>query len=289
MADSERGEVLVLEPNGRAHTFISGLRSPLGIAVDSDESVLVSDSMANQIYRFGADGKLISTFGVAGTGDGEFSGAGPLDIGGDGAIYVVDIDHNRVQVFDRNGGFRFTFGKPGHFGNSAEGELYFPGGIATDTDGHIYIADTHNFRVQVFSSGGRVEVAWGRQGTWSGEFDHPFGIAVDVARNRVYVVDDHINLEGGGNRIQVFSRGGRYLGSSKVALDHPFDVAVASDGQVMVTERGTGSVRVLSPSDFEMATNTSTTRPTSRPMSRPMSDHPVTRGRDPEFPEALDR
>ena len=55
VADSERGEVLVLEPNGRAHTFISGLRSPLGIAVDSDESVLVSDSMANQIYRFGAD------------------------------------------------------------------------------------------------------------------------------------------------------------------------------------------------------------------------------------------
>ncbi len=98
VADSERGEVLVLESNGRAHTFRSGLRSPLGIVVDADESVLVSDSMANQIYRYRADGELISTFGKTGDGDGEFSGAGPLAIGEHGSIYVVDIDHNRIQV-----------------------------------------------------------------------------------------------------------------------------------------------------------------------------------------------
>ena len=133
MADSERGEVLVLDSNGRAHTLISDLRSPLGLAVDVDESVLVSDSMANRIYRFKTDGDLISTFGKIGDGDGKFSGAGPLAIGEHGSIYVVDIDHNRIQVFDRAGVFRFTFGKEGHFGNSAEGELYFPGGIATDS------------------------------------------------------------------------------------------------------------------------------------------------------------
>ncbi len=272
VADSERGEVLVLVSNGPAHTFISGLRSPLGIAVDTDESVLVSDSMADRIYRYRADGELISTFGKTGDGDGEFSGTGPLAIGEDGSIYVVDIDHNRIQVFDRAGVFRFTFGKEGHFGNSAEGELYFPGGIATDSRGNVYVSDTHNFRVQVFSSKGEFQRSWGQQGTWRGEFDHPFGIAEDGERDRVYVVDDYIKLDGGGNRIQVFSHSGRYLGSSTVALDHPFDVAVASDGRVFVTERGTGSVRVLSPSDFEIATNTkATSRPTSRPSSHPRS------------------
>ena len=30
--------------------------------------------------------------------------------------------------------------------------------------------------------------SWGQQGTWLGEFGHPFGIAADGERDRVYVV-----------------------------------------------------------------------------------------------------
>ncbi len=280
VADAGKGHVVVLDGKGRRlRTFGSGiLESPLGLAVDADGSVLVSDSMKDKVFRFSKDGKLILSFGQTGRGDGEFSGAGPLAIRRNGDIYVTDIDNNRIQVFDRDGRFKFTFGKEGQFRNSAPGEIYFPGGLAMDKNDRVYLADTHNFRVQVFSPKGRFETMWGRQGTWIGEFDHPFGIAVDDRSGRVYVVDDHIKLQDGGRRVQVFTDRGRFLGllrprADEPPLHHAFDVAVAPDGRLLVSERAVGRVRVLSPTDMqEMSTATrAASRPGPRPTSRPTS------------------
>ncbi len=280
VADTERGEVVVFDSKGqRLRTFGAGiLDSPLGIAVDADGSVLVSDSMKDQVFRFAEDGSLIAKFGRSGKGDGEFIGAGPLDVSRSGDIYVTDIDNNRIQVFDRQGAFRFTFGTEGHFANSALGELYFPGGLALDESGRVYVADTHNFRVQVFTADGKPERIWGHKGAWIGEFDHIFGIVVDDGRGQIYVVDDHIKLDGGGRRVQVFSRDGKVLGwlappRGEPPLHHAFDVAVTSDGRLLVSERSLGRVRVLFLEDIQKpsAAPRPTSRPTSRPSSRPTS------------------
>ena len=67
-----------------------------------------------------------------------------------------------------------------------------------DGSGKVYVADSRNQRVQVFSSAGTFLFKWGSQGSGDGQFQFPVGIAVDGS-GRVYVVD--VN----NNRVQVFS------------------------------------------------------------------------------------
>jgi len=146
-----------------------------------------------------------------------------------------------------------------------------------DGEGRVYVADTHNFRVQVFSTEGRFVRAWGRQGTAPGEFDHVFGLAVDPTRGVIYAVDDRVKLERGGNRVQVFSLDGRPLGHSTGVFDHPFDLAVGPRGAVFVTERAAGQVRVLDPEGIErkLRRRQPTDRP-ARPPAHPRRDQPRT-------------
>ncbi len=86
-----------------------------------------------------------------------------------------------------------------NFGTGSE-ELSWPEGIAVDSSsGNVYVADTANNRIQVFSSNGTFITEWGRYGTGNGSFNHPAAIALDQ-ENNIFVVDNS------NNRIQVFSR-----------------------------------------------------------------------------------
>ena len=64
--------------------------------------------------------------------------------------------------------------------------------------GNVYVADSSNDRVQVFSSSGEFLGKWGGLGSGESRFRFPVGIAVDGSGN-VYVADS------GNNRLQVFS------------------------------------------------------------------------------------
>jgi len=69
--------------------------------------------------------------------------------------------------------------------------------VAVDEGGYIYVTDTFNNRVQMFTSALAYYTQWGTQGTADGQFNGPFGIAVDSSRD-VLVVDSF------NNRMQVF-------------------------------------------------------------------------------------
>lgn len=81
----------------------------------------------------------------------------------------------------------------------------------------------------------RFSQAWGRQGTGTGDFYMPYGVAADGADN-VYVADTY------NNRIQVFNTNGifkrswgqRGTGSASFILPH--DVAVDGEGNVYVAD-----------------------------------------------------
>ena len=68
----------------------------------------------------------------------------------------------------------------------------------------MYVADTANNRIQVFSSNGTFISKWGKYGAGDGSFKSPEGIAVDQEGN-VYVADT------ANNRIQVFSSNGTFI------------------------------------------------------------------------------
>ena len=85
------------------------------------------------------------------------------------------------------------WGSPG----TADGQFNFPDGIAIDSEGNVYVADSENHRIQKFDSTWNFITKWGSMGSGDGQFRHPASIAIDLQGN-VYVADSD------NNRIQVF-------------------------------------------------------------------------------------
>ena len=77
-------------------------------------------------------------------------------------------------------------------------------GVAVDSSGNVYVADTNNNRIQKFDSSGTFITKWGSSGTGDGQFEYPTGIAVDSSGN-VYVADTD------NHRIQKFDSNGTFL------------------------------------------------------------------------------
>ena len=101
------------------------------------------------------------------------------------------------------GSFEFVskWGSPG----TGDGEFNSPRGIAVDSYGNIYVADSTNERIQKFDSSGAFLDKWGSYGSGDGQFDHVKGVAVDSSGN-VYGPDTH------NHRIQKFDQNGNFLG-----------------------------------------------------------------------------
>ena len=73
------------------------------------------------------------------------SGLEKLCIHGDYG-YVTQWANHSVSVFQTSGKYVGSTGK----GESDEGELKYPRGIAVDQDGFVFVCDSHNSCIQVF-------------------------------------------------------------------------------------------------------------------------------------------
>jgi DNA-binding beta-propeller fold protein YncE len=184
----------------------------------------------------------------AGSGQGQFNRPRGIVIATDGTTYVVDSRNARVEVFDPSGVFLQAFGGegalPGQFARFPGAGGGGPGGIAIGSDGNLYVADTWNHRIQVFSPQGQYIREWGTffdtdddptlAATHPGEFYGPRGIAIH--NGRVYVTDT------GNERVQVFDETGAFVsmfggaGSAEGQLVEPVGIAVTDDGTVLVAD-----------------------------------------------------
>ncbi|MDX8381499.1 MAG: tetratricopeptide repeat protein, partial [Ghiorsea sp.] len=120
---------------------------------------------------------------------------------------ILILDRASVHVFDNKGTFKFTFGSRGR----RNGELSNPKGL-TLSQSAVYIADTGNKRVQVFSRNGLFQKAIGNTKQPNLEMEEPSAIAVDK-RGIVYVADFELH--------QVFTFNAK--GEFKYSIGEPED------------------------------------------------------------------
>ncbi len=114
-------------------------------------------------------------------------------------LYLADLT-DRIQVFDRDGTFLRSWRTPDF---NVDG----PSGLTIDRFGRLLVADTHFYRVLVYSGQGELlfQIGDGVQGTTPGRFGYPTDVVVDKAGN-FYVAE-----YGDNDRIQVFSPEGKWL------------------------------------------------------------------------------
>jgi NHL repeat-containing protein len=172
------------------------------VRVDAEDNIWIVDEAANQVVKFGPDGRVLMVMGrkpeainvrlppspppAAGAAPAQPGRGGGGGGGGGGGA--------------GGGGGR---GAPGAGG--AGDQFTRPSDVAFDAAGNIFVADGHagNARVAKFDRNGRFLWSKGSRGSDPGQFNTPHSIAVD-AQGNVYVADQ------GNKRIQVLDNEGTF-------------------------------------------------------------------------------
>jgi DNA-binding beta-propeller fold protein YncE len=180
-----------------ADRYPPGLNAPRAIAAGRNEDVYVADSRNHRILHIAADGTLLQEWGTFGDNAslnapiGTFNEPWGVAVGPEGSVYVADTWNHRVQKFSEDGEPITTWGQYGQpFPEDPASQSYFwgPRGIAVDSQGHVFVADTGNKRIAVFDEEGNFLTEFGTAGLDPGQFDEPVGVAV-AADGTVYVTD----------------------------------------------------------------------------------------------------
>jgi uncharacterized protein (TIGR03437 family) len=172
--------------------------------------------------------------------------------------------HDCVLRWDASTGMVTQFaggavsGFSGDGGPASRAQLSQPGGLAVDTAGNVYIADTGNYRIRKVSNGVITTVAGTGKQTLAAVngpalttgFSYPVGLALDATGN-LYIVDQLVGsvrrLSNGqlttvaGNGKQ--GRGGDNGPATSAQLADPIAVAVDVSGNLYISDYGSQSVR----------------------------------------------
>jgi sugar lactone lactonase YvrE len=179
---------------------------PMGVAVDSQSNMYVTDMQGDRVCVFNKDGRFLFQFGGFGVAwpqkgykatwkPGLFNLPDGIDVDDRGDIYVADSMNQQIQVFDARGKFLRVFPKPWQKfgkGGGGRGEALFPTALDVHGD-EVYICDA--YQIVVFKRDGTFVRQFGKPGRSPGGLDRPNGIAVGQD-GTVYVSDsNHFRIQ----------------------------------------------------------------------------------------------
>jgi sugar lactone lactonase YvrE len=193
---------------------------PQRLAVKGSGSIFVS--VEGHVKKLRRDGTTAATWANPNGTDG-------IALGRGGAVYTTYRDG--VREFSAGGKVIRTWGTTGR----GAGQFRGPNGIAVDSAGNVYVADTFNHRIQKFTPTGAFLKQWGGLGSAEGRFEAPEDVTVSPAGN-IYAADDS-----GNGRIEEFTPGGSFVAQWRVPLaswdptstsNYPTSLAVDSAGDI---------------------------------------------------------
>lgn len=221
IADYENNRLRRAAPGGAVTTVIgSGLEGvadgtgttarlarPRGVAVGPSSTVYVSDN--HTIRRVTPEGEITTLAGSAQWGEANGSGAEAgftypwgLCLDGDGNLLVADTGNHLIRRVTPAGEVSTVAGtgRPGHRDGAGDiAEFNEPRGVAVDTAGNIYVADTVNHVIRRIDPDGTVTTVAGsgHKGFVDGpaelaRFNRPYDVAV-AADGAIYVADEANN------------------------------------------------------------------------------------------------
>jgi peptidoglycan hydrolase-like protein with peptidoglycan-binding domain len=252
---------------GNTGTGVGQFLHPQGIAMGSDGNVYIGDTGDygnSRIQKFDANGNFILSWGTLGTGNGQIIGIHDIAADAVGNIYVMAANH-KVMKFSGSGVFIKEWGSycaapggdspfncidPDGDGPLELGDGQFAGarGIAVDTSGNVYVADTSNHRVQKFDSTGTFITKWK-------VVNAPVqivGINTDAIGN-VYVT----TIGDAKDSVQKYTSNGVFLkrwgdspsvrGNGAGQFSDPLDVAVDTNGNIYVADTNNSRIQKFTP------------------------------------------
>lgn len=287
VADSENNKIRKISPAGVVTTLAgSGLigsidgtgisasfYTPYGVVVDSSGTTYVAEYNGSKIRKITSSGVVSTlagngTFLFAGT-DGigtaaSFSSPSGIAIDSNGVLYVTDYYRSKIRRVTSTGVVT-TLAGSGVDGNAdgtgSSASFDSPYGIAVDSNGNSYVADSRNNKIRKISQGGIVTTFAGSGipgstdavGT-AASFYFPTGIVIDSSGN-LYVAD-YAN-----NKIRKISPGGvvtTFVGSgisgstdgtgTAASFNKPFGLAIDSFGNFFVSDAYNNRIRKITSS-----------------------------------------
>lgn len=265
------GAAATTDGSGAAARF----NKPSGVAVTPDGTLIyVAEETGNVIRRVTSAGvvtTLAGAAGAAGSADGSgaaarFNQPAGLALDSTGNVYVADFGNHTVRRITPEGvvtTFAGTAGVAGAAnGTGAAAQFRNPVGLAFDSTGRLYVADSLNQTVRRITTGGVVSTFAGAAFTngstdadtpTAARFFYPYGVAADQA-GRVYVADYANHLvrridENGLVRTMagtVAAPGGLDGLASAGRFRNPQGLVVAPDGaSVYVADTDNSAIRLL--------------------------------------------
>ncbi|MBM3933338.1 MAG: hypothetical protein FJ319_03400 [SAR202 cluster bacterium] len=256
------------------------LSLPASVAVDALDALYIADAGNQRIRKVSYPSGNIST--VAGTGNTNFAGdnntapsasmSGPNAVATDsqGNVYIADTLNHRVRKVAAGTNVITTVagngvaGFAGDGGPATQASLNSPRGVAVDSKGVIYIADTLNSRVR------RIDPVTGNISTYAGDgsfafggdngpatsaiLRQPHGLAVD-AQDNLFIADTlnlrvrRVNIAGtittvaGDGNAAFRGDGGQPTSAS---IRNPIAVTVDSSGNLYIADTGNHRIRRVS-------------------------------------------
>jgi ABC-type Fe3+ transport system permease subunit/sugar lactone lactonase YvrE len=206
---------------------------PKGMCRDKAGNIVVVEPHYSRVNFFSTDGQRVGQFGVHGTNAGQLGMPRAAAVNSRGELYVCEYtDAERVQRFTAQGEkFLGTWGRPG----DGPGEFSRAEGLDIDAQDRVYVADSCNHRVQVFTGDGKFLRLYGKAGMAPGQFSYPYDVRVDAAGLQFI-------CEFGNSRIQILDPQDRPLeilggpGGAPGQFSNPWSLALDSKGNLYVAD-----------------------------------------------------